>query len=157
MVGHGKSGVIGGRFVTCRMEGFMGIQGNGIFIATFRIPSCTLASYPSNFASRLRSSFLPFSRSSTLLWWLAAHFSTLPWNTAKWWFRARLASPRNVTASCIRATWVAWCSRCTSASVVRSMMVSHTCRAKVWYTLATTISSLLTHASAISSFASSHL
>ena len=123
----GKSGMIGGRFAPRRKEGFVGVGGSRTATATFWISSCTLARCPSSFATLSWFSLTAFSRSFTLLWWSAAHISTLSWNITRCWFRAKLASPRNAMASYIRATWVAWWSHCTSTSWVRLMMASHTC------------------------------
>jgi len=103
-------------------------------------------------ASRCTSSRVLCSsccNSATLCWWSAAHNSTLPWNVARCWFLAILASPKKDNASFTRDSWIA-CHTCRSvASLVFSMIACHTFQVNVWYAFAAAASSLRTQASSI--------
>jgi len=131
-----------------------GVADRGTAVATRNNSSCAWDSCCSRPAIRSWTSFRCCSSISTFFWWSAAHFSTLPWNSIRWTFRARFASDRKATASCIRATCVASCTRCKSLVLECSMIASQTYLVNAWYALADTISSFLTQSPEICSLAS---
>ena len=86
------------------------VAGRGTVVATRNNSFCTWASRFSRPAIRSWSSLRCRASVSNFFWWSAAHFSTLPWNSIRWTFRARFACDRKATASCILATCVASCT-----------------------------------------------
>ena len=83
---------------SCRGSGggslVFGEPGRGIWVA-----NCLISSLARRSSSSIWVIFL---------WWSAAHNSTLPWNMARCWLRAALASARKARASFTRVSWVAW-------------------------------------------------
>jgi len=131
-----------------------GVVGRGTVVATRNNSPYTLASCCSRAAIQSRSSFRCCSSVSTFCWWLAAHFSTLPWNSIKWTFLAMFASNRKATALCIRATCITSWTQCSLLVLECSMMAPKTCRVNIWYAFADIISSFLTQSPEICSLAS---
>jgi len=121
--------------VSPRYAVFFGNSGSGIQTASFLISPC--------------ASLTLFSKNSTFLWCSPAHNSMLPWNLARCWFRATLASVMKASASLTLVSWVAWQICCCDTLLVCSMMACQTSLAKVWYAFPVFASSLCSQAFAI--------